>query len=40
VAAVVAFVLALRRGERPSTPFVEVPAALRFDVEGRLDPGA
>jgi flagellar biosynthesis protein FlhB len=40
VAAVVAFVLSLRRGERPSAPFVEVPIALRFDAEGRLDPGA
>jgi flagellar biosynthesis protein FlhB len=40
VAAVVAFVLSLRRGEHPSAPFVEVPVALRFDAEGRLDPKA
>ncbi len=40
VAAVVAFVLALRRGERPGAPLVDVPLALRFDVEGRLDPKA
>jgi flagellar biosynthesis protein FlhB len=40
VAAVVAFVLSLRRGEHPSAPFVDVPVALRFDAEGRLDPKA
>ncbi|MDE2412800.1 MAG: EscU/YscU/HrcU family type III secretion system export apparatus switch protein [Sphingomonadales bacterium] len=40
VAAVLAFVLSLKRGERPSTPPIEVPVALRFDVEGRIDPKA
>jgi flagellar biosynthesis protein FlhB len=40
VAAVVAFVLSLRRGEYPVAPLVDVPVALRFDAEGRLDPGA
>ncbi|MBS0474832.1 MAG: EscU/YscU/HrcU family type III secretion system export apparatus switch protein [Proteobacteria bacterium] len=40
VAAVLAFVLSLKRGERPSAPPIEVPVALRFDVEGRLDPKA
>lgn len=40
VAAVLAFVLSLRRGETPSLPRVEVPVALRFDAEGRLDPAA
>ncbi len=40
VAAVVAFVLALRRGEHPGAPLVEVPVALRFDAEGRPDAGA
>jgi flagellar biosynthesis protein FlhB len=40
VAAVVAFVLSLRRGECPSAPLVEVPVALRFDAEGRFDPRA
>jgi flagellar biosynthetic protein FlhB len=40
VAAVVAFVLALRRGERPAAPAVEVPVALRFDADGRLEPRA
>ncbi|MFO1255758.1 MAG: EscU/YscU/HrcU family type III secretion system export apparatus switch protein [Sphingomonadaceae bacterium] len=38
VAAVLAFVLSLRRGETPRLPPVEVPVALRFDAEGRLDP--
>lgn len=39
VAAVVAFVLSLKRGERPLAPVVEVPVALRFDAEGRLEAG-
>lgn len=38
VAAVLAFVLALKRGETPKTPIVEVPVALRFDAEGLPDP--
>ncbi|PLK27625.1 flagellar biosynthesis protein FlhB [Novosphingobium sp. TH158] len=38
VAAVLAFVLALKRGESPRAPAIEVPVALRFDAEGRLDP--
>ena len=40
VAAVLAFVLSLRRGEAPRLPAIEVPVALRFDAEGRLDPAA
>lgn len=40
VAAVLAFVLSLKRGERPAAPPIEVPVALRFDAEGRLDPKA
>lgn len=40
VAAVLAFVLSLKRGERPAAPPIDVPVALRFDVEGRLDPKA
>ena len=40
VAAVVAFVLSLRRGEHPPAPHVEVPVALRFDAAGRFDPRA
>ncbi len=40
VASVLAFVLSLKRGEAPARPWVEVPVALRFDTEGRLDPGA
>lgn len=40
VAAVLAFVLSLRRGETPQLPPIEVPVALRFDAEGRLDPAA
>jgi flagellar biosynthetic protein FlhB len=35
VAAVLAFVLALKRGDAPPEPHVEVPLALRFDPEGR-----
>ena len=37
VAGVLAFVLSLKRGERPARPEVLVPVALRFDVEGRLE---
>jgi len=40
VAGVLAFVLSLRRGERPRPPVIEVPIALRFDAEGRLDPSS
>ena len=40
VAGVLAFVLSLRRGEQPLRPAIEVPVALRFDAEGRLDPAA
>lgn len=40
IAGVLAFVLSLKRGERPSAPAIEVPVALRFDAEGRLDPAA
>ncbi|MDE2303534.1 MAG: EscU/YscU/HrcU family type III secretion system export apparatus switch protein [Sphingomonadales bacterium] len=40
VAGVVAFVLALKRGEAPPEPLVEVPVMLRFDADGRLDPSA
>ncbi len=39
VAGVLAFVLSLKRGERPLAPAIEVPVALRFDADGRLDPG-
>ena len=38
VAAVLAFVFSLRRGEAAAMPAIEVPLALRFDVEGRSDP--
>ena len=38
VAAVLAFVFSLRRGESPPRPAIEVPAALRFDTEGRPEP--
>ena len=37
VAGVLAFVLSLKRGERPPRPAIEVPVALRFDTEGRLE---
>lgn len=35
LASLVAFVLALKRGQRPRRPVVEVPKALRFDGDGR-----
>jgi len=35
VAAILAFVLALKRGDAPPDPQVDVPTALRFDAEGR-----
>mgnify|MGYP002780927199 FL=1 len=37
LASLVAFVLALKRGQRPRRPEVEVPAALRFDGDGRAE---
>lgn len=40
VAALLAFVLALKRGEPRARPQVSVPVTLRFDAEGRLDPAA
>ena len=40
VAGVLAFVFSLKRGERVAPPPIEVPVALRFDAEGRLDPRA
>ena len=38
VAAILAFVLALKRGERREKPKVSAPVTLRFDADGRLDP--
>ena len=38
VASVLAFVISLKRGEALARPAIDVPAALRFDTEGRLDP--
>jgi flagellar biosynthetic protein FlhB len=35
LASLVAFVLALKRGQRPRRPAIEVPQALRFDGDGR-----
>ncbi|QFT76718.1 flagellar biosynthesis protein FlhB [Erythrobacter sp. THAF29] len=40
IAALVAFVLSLKRGEHPRMPEIEVPSELRFDSEGRPDKGA
>ncbi|MEM6858466.1 MAG: flagellar type III secretion system protein FlhB [Pseudomonadota bacterium] len=40
IAALVAFVMSLKRGERPLKPNLEVPEDLRFDGDGRPDPGA
>ena len=37
LASLVAFVLALKRGDRPRRPLVDVPAALRFDGDGRVE---
>ena len=37
VAGVLAFVLSLKRGERPARPAIVVPVALRFDAEGRSE---
>jgi flagellar biosynthetic protein FlhB len=39
VATVLAFVLSVKRGERRTAPAVDVPVTLRFDSEGRVDPG-
>jgi len=36
IAALVAFVMALKRGARPRLPVVEVPQALQFDGDGKL----
>lgn len=38
VAAVLAFVLSLKRGEANPMPAIDVPLALRFDAEGRREP--
>jgi flagellar biosynthesis protein FlhB len=35
IASVLAFVYSLKRGEQPRIPQVDVPAALRFDADGR-----
>ena len=40
VAGVLAFVLSLKRGQTIARPIIDVPVALRFDAEGRLDPKA
>jgi flagellar biosynthetic protein FlhB len=37
VASVLAFVLALKRGEDRATPTIDVPITLRFDADGRLE---
>ena len=37
LASLVAFVMALKRGARPRRPVVEVPQALRFDGDGRVE---
>jgi flagellar biosynthetic protein FlhB len=38
VAAVLAFVMSLKRGEHRAAPMVDVPVTIRFDTEGRSDP--
>ena len=40
VAAVLGFVMSLKRGYSVARPQVDVPTLLRFDTEGRLDPSA
>ncbi|WP_159977392.1 MULTISPECIES: flagellar biosynthesis protein FlhB [unclassified Novosphingobium] len=40
VAALLAFVMALKRGEKRTAPQVSVPVTVRFDADGRLDPGS
>ncbi|MEL6738197.1 MAG: flagellar type III secretion system protein FlhB [Pseudomonadota bacterium] len=40
IAALVAFVMSLKRGERPRKPSLEVPDDLRFDGDGRPDPAS
>jgi flagellar biosynthetic protein FlhB len=34
VAAVLAFVLSLKRGESPPAPSIDVPVSVRFDTQG------
>ena len=40
IALAFAFVLSLKRGERPLRPEINVPVTVRFDADGRLDPSA
>ncbi|WP_156842485.1 EscU/YscU/HrcU family type III secretion system export apparatus switch protein [Novosphingobium aquimarinum] len=40
VAAILAFVLALKRGETPPEPRIQVPVTVRFDAEGRPEASA
>lgn len=40
IAAILAFVLAIKRGEKRIAPQVTVPVTLRFDTDGRLDPAS
>ena len=40
IAAILAFVLAIKRGEKRIAPQVTVPITLRFDTDGRLDPAS
>ncbi|MEP7222265.1 MAG: EscU/YscU/HrcU family type III secretion system export apparatus switch protein [Novosphingobium sp.] len=40
VAGVLAFVFALKRGETPKAPAIDVPVELRFDPEGKPERGA
>lgn len=37
LASLVAFVFALKRGQRPRRPVIDVPTGLRFDTDGRPD---
>lgn len=40
IAALVAFVMSLKRGEHPRMPRIEVPEELRFDVDGKPEKAA
>jgi flagellar biosynthesis protein FlhB len=37
VAGVLAFVFSLKRGEQRPSPSIDIPVALRFDADGRLE---
>lgn len=40
IASLVAFVMSLKRGEKPTMPHIDVPEALRFDADGKPEKAA